>query len=450
MDSNFYTSFYPDLADLNKNDTIAVNEHYISVGKLQGRVANKSELNTLLETILHFDSKTFTSANLCPDYVNNLAMNGSVVKKMDSNNNQWINYFYDETNGDLYKSQKFRVKNSNDIKLHNEKWEHVYDEIFKTINFNLEFYKSFYSIPPEIINTRQLRIQWLKNGLFNKQYPNMQYLNNDENMITIVQTVLMSKFGLDVSYLALMKREMSEYSRKHRINVPRELTDENSILLFLFFNTAKQLRLFFNSGEYSQYVEKNKLAYDNAVQAVKSLAHVSAIEASNKEYLSQELRFLKSKSLPFAGLPILKDPFSQIISVFNIIKLTNNVYIDCFKKIQQTEDMTLLIGKIVSHEITNYIDPILNSMEIKLFVVSLVYNLFIDNKVDKTVYLDFVKAKSIEILKKLFTEGNIQDFDVVLEQDVDYIITNKQIIKMSYFKYLVVRFLSGAFLRLFG
>ena len=88
MDCNFYVSFYPDLADLNKDDSVAVNEHYINVGKAQGRVVNKTELNALLAQILHFDLKTFTTANLSQDFVTNLAN-----KYPETTDYSWFNYF---------------------------------------------------------------------------------------------------------------------------------------------------------------------------------------------------------------------------------------------------------------------------------------------------------------------------------------------------------------------
>jgi hypothetical protein len=443
MDCNFYVSFYPDLADLDKNNSVVVNEHYINVGMAQGRVTNKSELNNILAKILHFDLKTFTTANLSPDNVTNL-----LDKYPDTKDDSWVNYYYNENTGNLYNIAKHRVINSNDIKLCSNKWEIIYSEIFKTINFNLEFYKSFYVIPSNITNTRHLKINWLKNGLFNKQYPNIQSLNTNENIVGLVQTILMTKFGLDMAHLSEMKNEMLEYASTHRIAIPPEVNDESRLLLFLFFNTAQQLRLFFNLNERTQYINERKTSYNNAIQSIKSLAHVQAIDTSNREYLVQELQLLKV--IPFIGFPIIKGAFCEIISTLNIVKLTNNVFIDCFKKIQQVEDIKSVIIKIVNHEMTNYLTPVLNSMEMKIFVISLVYNLYIENKVDKKVYLEFVKTKSIEILTELLTASGLQGFETVLESDMTFIIENKKIIKLSYAKNLAISFAAELFVNFFG
>ena len=429
MDCNFYVSFYPDLADLNKDDSVAVNEHYINVGKAQGRVVNKTELNALLAQILHFDLKTFTTANLSQDFVTNLAN-----KYPETTDDSWVNYFYNENTGNLYNIAKHRVINSNDIKICCNKWENIYNEIFRTIHFNLEFYKSFYVIPSNITNTRNLKINWLRNGLFSKQYPNMELLNNNENVVGIIQSILITKFGLDMAYLSEMKSEMLAYASTLKIVMPQELNDETGLLLFLFFNTAQPLRLFFNQNERTQYINENKTAYLNATQAVKDLAQIQAILNSNKEYINEEAQL--SKVIPHTGLPFSKSEFHEIISVLNIIKLTNAVYVDCFKKIQHIEDLTLLIKKIVNHEMTNYINPVLNCMEIKIFVISLVYNLNIATKRDKKIYLEFVKTKTIEILTDLFNEAGLQDFATLLENDINFIIENKKIIKLSYFKNL--------------
>jgi hypothetical protein len=437
MDCSFYINFYPDLSTFKPNDTVAINEHYINVGMKEDRVKNKIELNELLSKLLHFDPDIFATTNLANDYSTNLKTKFNTIE-----NTSWIDYFYSEPQGGLYNVPKIRVKNSNDIKECLNKWETIYYEIYKTIDFNLNFYKSFYIIPSTITNTRQLKIDWLKNGLFNKQYPNINALNNNQNVISAVQTILMTKFDLDIAYISTMKSEMVAYAKRHNIVAPESLTDDNDILLFLFFNTAQQLRLFFNNNERTQYINKNKNEYVNALDAVKLLKQKQLLTDVDTKYSLKEEQLATVVKLE--GVPIVKNSFDKITSVLNIIKLSNSVYVDCFKKIYNSQNLAMIIDKIIKHEMTNYSLPILNSIELKIFVVSLVYNLFILEKVDKKTYMDFVKAKSIEILTALYAENNITDTNSI-EKDVNHIIETKKIIKLTYLKNLIVKIVASMF-----
>lgn len=440
LDCNFYVSFYDDLASLKGKNNVEINEHYINTGQAQGRIGNKNELNDVVSKIIHFDFNTYSTANLSSDNVSNFK-----TKAPNTADGEWLNHFYNEPFGQLYRSNSMKIQNGNDLKSIVNKWEAVYNEIFNDIKFNLAFYRSFYVLPNGVQNTRELKLHWLKNGMFNKQCPNLIYLNNSENMIGLVQIILISKFGLDMAYLSSMKNEMSDYARANGISMPQELVDETSALLFLFLNTGYQLRLFFNQNERKAYMDSRKLAYTNAVQSVKSLVQVNAMDVSNKEYIANSTALAQAKQ--FVGVPIVKQNFAEIASLMNIIQLTNEMYVNCSKKIYACEDLTMICDKIIKHEISNYDSPILNSMDFKIFVMSLVYNIFIANKgADKKAYCDLVKAKSIELLTPLLSGAGVVDFAVTLEQDLTFIVDNKQIVKLSYFKNIVMSIIAGLFM----
>jgi hypothetical protein len=57
-----------------------------------------------------------------------------------------------------------------------------------------------------------------------------------------------------------------------------------------------------------------------------------------------------------------------------------------------------------------------------------------------------VKEKSIKIISALFSENNMTDFDTVLEQDINFIIENKKIIKLSYLKNVLIKIAIETFL----
>jgi hypothetical protein len=436
LDCRFYTSFYEDLSSLGSSNAIVINEHYLTVGKEQGRVADRVELHNLLATILHFDENVYSSANLSGELSSTLK---DAVKDVD-----WLCHYYDAINGALFSVPRFSAINNNDLIEFSNKWESIYLSVFNEIYFNLSFYRSFYNIPEHINNTRDLQLHWLKTGMFVGQKPNLKSMDENRNVIVAVQTILLKKFNLDMSLLATYKDIMSECAKINGIEIPEAIvSDENALLLFLLLNTGQQLRLFFNKNEQDNYVAARKEEYTNAVTAVKKMVHSQAMVASNKAYNNKTISLLKFRKMD--SIPILKQPFNNVISVFNIVKLSNEIFINGFKKVYGTEDLSVIIPLIASHEMNNSLNPTLNSMEIKILVTSLVYNTFLVNKVDSKLYATFVKETSISIISKMFAEESIADFESSLEQDINFIIDNKKIVKLCYLGNLAIKLAVEAF-----
>jgi hypothetical protein len=236
-----------------------------------------------------------------------------------------------------------------------------------------------------------------------------------------------------------------KYASHHSIVVPESITDENSILLFLFMNTGYQLRLFYNQNELDAYRTDNINKYNEALASVKSMTHVKALATSVKLYTAQTASLVKSKHI-VVPVPIVKDLFININSVFNVIKLCNPTFLNCFKKISQNEDLMVIIPLLVKHELLNCDQPQLNSMEVKILVASLLYNLFISNKSDSTLYANFVKEKSVELLSAMFNEAGLVDFSETLKQDVDFIVENKKVVKLCSLTNLIISLFFNAFL----
>lgn len=423
LDCKFYTSFYEDLSSLADSTDLKINEHYLMIGKIQGRAANKKELDDMIASIVRFDYDVYKNTNL--SYELDKTLNNTFL------NLDCMEHYYNETTGNLYKCNRFRILNNNDIKIVLNEWEGIYKKIFDLVDFDLFFYKSFYEIPASITTLQDLKIHWLKNGLFSGQKPNLKSLNENINIIGNIQSLLIKEFNLDMTYLSSYKSIMMDYAVKHNIVVPSSL-DETNVLLYLFFNTGYQLRLFFSQNEYDVYKSERIQQYNSAVVAIKSLNQKLALDMAVKSYALQDLKLSKVKSVEV--IPIIKEAFSNIISLSNIIKLSNEDFLNCFKKIYNVQDLMVAIKLIVSHELTNYLSPELNSMEVKILVTSLVYNTYIQDKVDSEIYASFVKDKSIEILTLLFKDAGLTDFETVLAQDVAFVIDNKKVIKLSYLK----------------
>lgn len=58
--------------------------------------------------------------------------------------------------------------NNNDLKITSNEWDELVSEIFNVVNFSVVFYKSFYNIPSTITTVQDLKLHWLKTGLFLK------------------------------------------------------------------------------------------------------------------------------------------------------------------------------------------------------------------------------------------------------------------------------------------
>ncbi len=425
LDCDFYTSFYDDLSNIPKTP-IAINEHYLTVGKKQGRVANKKELNALLAQLLNFDINVYSTANLCWNFKSNL--------KVHCKNADFVDHYY-SPEGNLRKNDLFRIINQNELQTFINKWDSIYDTIIESVNFNLLFYKTFYKIPNEIHNLRDLQINWLKRGVFMGEKPNLKSLDENTNILGEIVTLLVKNFNIDTSFISKYRNHMKEYASINSIMIPSGLDDTNT-LLFLFLNTGHALRMFFNNNELETYRNNRLKQYESALNSIKNSTYKPILNESLKHYEKQSMTLRKKEDeIP---IPIVKTPFHEITSVLNIIKLSNSVSLNCFKKIYNSDDMTVVIPLMVQHELANCIEPVLNSMEIKILVASLVYNAFVLNKTDKQQYNDFVKSKSIEILSKLFVEAGMTDFENVLEQDINFIIENKKIVKLCYLKNLVI------------
>lgn len=428
LDCAFYVQFYDDLA-LNPSDILAINEHYLTTGKRQGRVANRDELNRNLAAILHFNKEIYANANLSYRLRENLVTAWGQIN--------WMDHFYAEGTGNLYIHPRLRVRNELELMEHANKWDALFAELVKATDLDLMFYRNYYDVPDSITNTRDLQLYIIKMGIFLGQKPNLSYLSNTKNAISDIQSALISKMGVDMSWLATNKPLMMEYMESHQLQVPASVTaDENSLLLFLFLNTGYQLRVFSNMAEKDAYIADRSGEYKAAIAAVKALKQVDALAASTIEYGKGMIK--AAKHIPMIGLPLVKLPFEQILNTLNLIKLTSDVYVACFKQTHGLELVDAVILAMVQHELRGYVNPSMNSMEVKKLVMCLVYNLNIEDKLDSKMYADFVKTKSIDLLTQLLTSAGIQDFAASLEQDVNFIIQNKEIVKMCSLKYALL------------
>jgi hypothetical protein len=439
LDCAFYKSFYSDVSSL--PDSMSVNEHYLNVGKREGRMANAAELHELIAQLTHFDQNVYINANLAFNLHKTLGEQFSDLSVKQKS----IEHYYGET-GNLNTCSRFRVMNNNDLTHMTNVWESIYNKIFDSVHFNGLFYHTFYAIPTGITNLRDLQIHWLKQGVFEGQMPNLDSLNKNMDVIGSIQVLLMQQFHLDMAFIASYKGDMVNFMKRNSIPII-EMADENRLLLFLFLNTGYKLRLFFNANDKAQCVEKRRNQYNDAIESIKKGTYKKKLDANNKAYDAESIALMKA-SCKRDSVPIIPNNFADIISVKNIIKLSNPIVIDCYMKLYKMDSLIDVIITMVKNELKNSLEPIVNSMELKILVTSVVYNVFIKDKVDSILYKGLVKEKSVEILNVIFKEYGIVDESTLaaLEQDVEYLMQNKQVIKLSYVANAMTKLVVNAFL----
>lgn len=439
LDCAFYRSFYSDVSSL--PDNMSVNEHYLNVGKREGRVSNATELHELVAQLTNFDQSVYINANLAFNLQKTLGEQFPDLSVKQKS----IEHYYGAT-GNLNTCTRFRVLNNNDLTQISNLWESIYNKIFESVHFNPLFYHTFYAIPAGITNVRDLQLYWLKQGVFAGQMPNLDSLNNNVDVIGAIQVLLIQQYHLDMAYIASYKSDMVNYMKRNSLPM-EEMADENRMLLFLFLNTGYKLRLFFNENERNLCMEKRRKQYDEAIESIKKGVYKKKLESNAKAYDAESVILMKAKPKKEI-VPLVPNNFADIISVKNIIKLSNPVVVECYMKLYKMESLTDVVITMVKNELKNCLEPIVNSMELKILVTSVVYNVFIKDKVDSLLYKGLVKEKSVEILIAIFKEYGIEDESTLaaLVQDVDYLMQNKQVIKLSYVANMMTKLMVEAFL----
>lgn len=439
LDCAFYTSFYNDVSSL--TDSIAINEHYLNVGKSQGRVANETELHDLCSLLTHFDDNVYSTANL--SY--NLAKTLKDQWITTTTKKQWMSHYYG-ADGNLNSSNRLRIMNHNDLKYISNLWDNIYNKVFDVVKFNVLFYKTFYTIPSDITNLRDLQLFWLKHGMFMGQMSNLHSLTQQSNTIGAIQIVLIENFKLDISFIAKYKGVMIDYMNQHSLPM-LQVADETVFLLYLFLNTGYKLRLFFNKNDMDESVKQRRKQYDDAIESIKNDTYKKMLEVNDASYDLKSISLMKlTPKNEF--IPIVPNNFADIISVKNIVKLSNTTVVDCFMKLYKKDNLTDIVIIMILNELKNCLNFVVNSMELKILVSSVVYNVFIKDKSTSILYKGLVKEKSVEIINAIFKAHGLEDPESVaaIEQDVCFLIDNKKVIKLSYTSNVVTKIIVEAFL----
>ena len=429
LDHAFYASFYEDLAGV--SDKFKIFEHYINIGKAQGRVANKNEFAELMCELTSFDVNIYSNLNLAFDFKNSLKeKNPGFNSKI-----QWLSHFFGEDgkSGNLRDINRYRIKNSNELLEFNNEWNELHKAIDTALKFDHVFYSKYYDVPAA--ETRyDLFIHWLTTGLFLGYAPNEKCLFDNKKVLNDVMEILIKK-KVDINYITNeYTKIMESYFTLSNMNIIPNLGNVEKTL-FLFLNSGFKLRLFFNENERKNYIDKHMKEYENANTAIKQMKvndfnKVIKLEFEKSKYVLE--KYMKQVIFKDEKLKLL--PIKSLNSLANLKHLTNAKFIENFKKCHNLSSMVDVAIKVLKHELNRYEKIDVNSMEIKNFILNFVYNANLADKKDKYEYIEFVKNMSIEIMKKVMSNETLMN---TIEKDVEFLITNKKIIKLCKIAYTV-------------
>jgi hypothetical protein len=424
LDCDFYTSFYSDLQSI-KSDKFKLHEHYLEKSKTENRIANVTEFGSVICDLVKFEPSVYLNFNLPCE------LDKSLKEKFPhfKSDLECFEHFYHETkNCNLRDTNRFRIKNANDIQMINNKWNALYKAIDNKVKFDLSFYVRYYDIPCVISSRFDVFMYWLNTGLFLGDVPNEHYLLEKDKLINEIIEIF-AKHLVDINYIHNeYLNVMVQFMKVNKTPVLPNLENVKNTL-FLFLNTGFKLRLFFNSNERVKYIDTNTEMIQNAKIAMQTLKTNEFREKSNAEYAKQKkLLNVKKEKVKFADEEVKLLKPEKLNSIFNLKKLTDKDFIEKFKKCHNLSELKDVAMKIISHEIKRYNDLDINSMEIKKFVVNLIYNMNKANKTNKSEYLILVKNIVVDIMNTLVNDANL--VEKVL-QDVEFIVSNKQIVSLS-------------------
>lgn len=426
IDYDFYASFYEDLKGL-AGDKFKLHEHYLKIGKDQGRVVNTECLAKQLCDLLHFDADIY--ANL------NLGVSLRFTIKEHNPNNKNVMDVLNHLKWSVSDVNRYRIKNSNDLLEVNNEWNGLYKAIDERVKFDLAFYTQYYDIPVPQTSRMNVFLYWVCNGLFLGQAPNEMYLFEKDKLFNDVMEVLV-KNNVDINYITNEYSEiMNTFMTTNNLPVISNLGQVEN-MVYLFMNTGNRLRLFLNANERNEYIELHKNEYSLAEEAIKTLKKDELLKKVNAEYDKKTAKLVRiEKNVQFAESVVKLLDAKMLNSVSNLKKLTDKKFLEKFKKCHGLEKMGDVALKLLSHEMKKYENLDKKSMEVKHFIVNFMYNANIDDKKDKNEYMATIKQMSMDLIKTVLSNPELES---TIEQDIEFFITNKKIIKLCKLAYTLM------------
>ena len=446
LDPSFYTNLYADVKETCKN-AMAIEQHYLISGKKENRVPNADVLASVLCELLTLDTDMYTALNIgtnqmqsikdmCPLLSNKRAILEHFIKQDASGN----------LVGSFMSINHILITNATTLQSVSLAWKQLLSLLDAKVQFDMDFYVQHYGTVDHISTRMELLEHWLTVGLFVKQQvPNQKYVDKLDTLIQDLVDVLRGQ-NVSMDYLLQeYKAALTDFAVKRHLP-PATLNSQTQQMLYLFFQAEPKLHLFWNLAQRQQYQQDWKQLYQTAMDAVQQRT-VPKLLQQRKSIVDKELvRLVKQETrVVWKNIVVPLLSANQLNTHTLLARMTNPVFLENMKRIHglaTVQDVLVMIVKQHVHRLGTA--QVSLPMELKTFVLNLVYNTTSKQGMSKAEFLARVKTEVLSILEKVIAAvpgGDMSpELQTAVATDVDFLLANKRYLNLAKAIYFFLRF----------
>lgn len=418
LDVDFYKEFYQ-----LQGDNAFIREHYSTIGIAKKLFPNKQCYVNTLSVLLEFDLDVFVS-NASSQLESTVHDNHTHAYK-ESNVAHFMSLYYGNliqtkpSGGQVFLPMN-RMLNSVELIQFNNRWVQLMNDIENKTQFDAQFYLFFYKdlkLPEDPFQ------DWVTDGIFQGRHPNMKsYLSNENCFSKLAAIMPEVDFNFIVkTYLQFLKDKL-----------PASLT-EVELPMYIFFNLGKSKRLFWSENAFTASVE----ARLNKFSAV--VSNLKAMKSYDDHKLNELMEQYKKKredsvsTMATSKKHLLKLSLKRKADVMKILKkVMNSRYVESYVQLNKLKDSSAVetLHKLISTLLKNVVDASsMGEMELKEFALACFYNGLLGLKKDmsKEEFMTLVKSNALKLLSDKLSSIDA----VVLEKDLDFLISSKMFVKAT-------------------
>ncbi len=437
----FYTSYYDDVKNL-KNAVDSLN-HWIKIGKDEGRVCNKDQYNRLMANLTSFDFEVFINGNMSLSKFVTFSEDLKLTNKteqlglaFDSFKKKFVDKQIDEKQQQTVIPLTIPyicVTNECELNEYLDKWDGLYNKMQEFTKFDAKFYWDMYG-DVEAETSLDLFKSWISDGMFNEKMHNAT--DKNDNLGVFIGGIA-KEIGFDWEFFKTnYSVVLTSYDKKNK-NKGKQMKNITNTFWY-FINYARELKLCLNKNEHDECVAKFVKSHEDANKIIKSVENKKMLPIVVKKYEILLHKVMKLKTIVNSFvLPKFVD-LNQNNSYY-IDRILSTKYLELLKlahKCKTDESLVNVVKLLVKKEYNKFSKKglAITSQDAVKFVLNIVYNGLITSKEENknAEYIILVKKVVVELLKEFDKEKLINaETQKALENDIDYLINNKMVLKLS-------------------
>lgn len=350
------------------------------------------------------------------------------------------------------------------------RWKQLYKTLHQSyVHFDPGFYVLFYEIDASEDlkrNTSAMFLQWLEKWLFLGRYPNHRMFKARTQLISLVLRAIHDQ-GVDINFVVKTYLPMLQASGALQTTDMPELSDIERAL-FVFFRFGTRYQFYWNEAEMQAratvlanrfqglnhtlrsrgniYTDKSFARADTqfqaAVQAVQSKLDRTVIQMPQLDLsalnIDRNVRLLST---------MCSRHFFQTYRDIHALPPSDAHHVDAAATATAADDPDAAARDVAAvHQmiLQKFVPNVarvspsawgeLNSMSVKSFVLSYMYNVYYHTRrrtMNKVDYVQFVKQQAKNCLLQIYAQCDIHIVEQVLETDLQFLIEHRKIIKLA-------------------